>query len=115
MLHLFLAMHCAFLTMHCAFLTMHCAFLTMHCPFPVMHCPFLVMHCPFLGVLRPFLAMLHAFAATRCEGEDAIHEESRGHHALHRVPDPSRGRGSACVGSDSARETTGPAYVGMPR
>jgi len=94
MLHLFLAMHCAFLTMHC---------------------PFLVMHCPFLGVLRPFLAMLHAFAATRCEGEDALHEESRGHHALHRVPDPSRGRGSACVGSDSARETTGPAYVGMPR
>ncbi len=27
-----------------------------------------------------WLAMLRAFAAMRCGGEDAIHEESRGHH-----------------------------------
>lgn len=35
---------------------------------------------------RPFLAVLHAFAVTLCEGEAAIYEESRGHHALHRLP-----------------------------
>jgi hypothetical protein len=62
----------------------------------------------------PFLAMLHAFAATRCEDKDAVHEESRGHHARHGMPDPSRGRGSECVGSSSECETTRSLYVGMP-
>jgi hypothetical protein len=70
--------------------------------------PFLAMHCP-------FRAMLHAFVATPFEGEDAIHEESHGHRALHRVPDLLRERGSEYVGSSSERETMRPGYVGMPR
>jgi hypothetical protein len=59
--------------------------------------------------------MLHAFATTRCEGEEGRHEELRGPHALHGAPDPSRERGSECVGNSSERETTRPVCVGMPR
>jgi hypothetical protein len=81
-------------------------------PFLAMHCPLLPMLHPFLAMARPFQAMLHAFAATRREGEDASHEESRSHHALHGVPDPSRESGSACLGCSSERETTRSAYVG---
>jgi hypothetical protein len=77
--------------------------------------PFLPMHCPFLGMLHAFLAILHEFAATQSEAEDAIHEESRAHRPLHRVPDPSRWRGSECVGSDSERAMMRTARVGMPR
>jgi hypothetical protein len=83
----------------------------------------------FLGMLRPLLAMLSlvlttprqsrgcavAFAATLCESVDAIHEESHGHHALHRVSDPSRARGSERVGSSSERKGTRHAYVAMAR
>ena len=98
---------------------MLCAKVGMLHPFLEMLHPLLPMHCPFLAMLRPlllthhpFLAMLHAFGATRCEGEDASHEESRGHYTLHGVPDPSRRRGCECVGSSSERETTRPACVG---
>jgi hypothetical protein len=59
-----------------------------------------------------FAAMRQAFVAMRCEGKDANHEESCGHHALHGVRDPSRERRSECVGSSSGRETTRPARVG---
>jgi hypothetical protein len=79
-----------------------------------MVCPFLGALCAFLGMLHSFLGMLYALAATLCEGEDAIHEELRGHHALHGVPDPFRERARECVGSSSERETMPPAYVGMP-
>jgi hypothetical protein len=58
--------------------------------------------------------MRHVFAATRCEGEDVNHEESRAHHSLHGAPDSPRGRGRECVGSSSRRETTRPARVAMP-
>jgi hypothetical protein len=77
--------------------------------------PFLAMLRPFLAMRCPFLAMLHAFAATRCEGEAAIHEGLHGHRALHGVPDLFRERGSECVGSSSEHETMRPACVGMPR
>jgi hypothetical protein len=77
--------------------------------------PFLGVLYPFLGTLHSFLGMLYVFAATLCEGEGAIHEELRGHRALHGVPDPFRERGSECVGSSLERETTRPACVGMPR
>jgi hypothetical protein len=87
---------------------------TLH-PFLGMPCPFLPMHCPFLPMLHAFLAMLHAFAATQTEAEDAVHQESRAHRPLHRVPDPSRVRRSECVGSDSERATMRTARVGMPR
>ena len=97
------------------FLGMHCPFFPMHCLFLAMHCPFLPMHCPSLAMLHAFLAMLHAFAATPSEAEDAIHEESRARRPLHGVPDPSRGRGRECVGSDSERGTMRSARVGMPR
>jgi hypothetical protein len=73
------------------------------------------MLCAFLGTLYPFLGMLHAFLGMPCEGEDAIHEESRGLHALHGVRGPFRRRGNECVGSSWERETTRYAYVGMPR
>jgi hypothetical protein len=67
------------------------------------------------------------FAATLCEGEGAVHEESVGHPALHGVhflvlttprqsrgrAVPSRPRGSDWVGSGSERATTRPAHVGM--
>jgi hypothetical protein len=102
----FLAMHCPRPVMHCPLLATHCAFLAMHCPFLVMHCLFLAMHCPLLATHCPFLAMLHAFAATCSECEDARHEESHGHHALHGVLDRFHGRGSECVGSCSERKTT---------
>src|SRR5580704_185768 len=89
---------------------------------------FLAMLRPFLATRYPFLGMLHAFAATLCEREDAIHEESRGHRALHGMlflvlttprqsrgrAVPSLGRGSECVGTPSEGETTRYAYVGMP-
>jgi hypothetical protein len=100
--------------MRCTKVGMLHAFLAMLCPFLAMLCPFLAMLCPFLGMLCPFLAMLHAFAATPCESEDAIHEELHGHHALHGVPDASRGRESEFVRSSSERERRRPAYVGMP-
>jgi len=96
-------------------LSMHRPFLAMRRAPRGMRCPLLPMHRPFLAVARPFLAMLRAFAATRCEGEVAIHEEPRGHHALHAVPDPSRERGSSCVGSGSECETTRYAHLGMHR
>jgi hypothetical protein len=48
-----------------------------------MHRPLSPMLRPFTAMHRTSLAMLDAFAATLCEGEDAIHEESGGHHALH--------------------------------
>jgi hypothetical protein len=138
----FLAMLCPHLAMLCPHLAMLrlfpallCPHLAMLRPFLVMPHPFLVMLCPHVALLRPFLmmlrlflAMLHAFAVTRREGEEAIHEEAPGHHALRGVlflvsttlrqnrghAAPSRGRGSACVGSSSEREATRPAYVGMP-
>jgi hypothetical protein len=74
-----------------------------------------VMRAAFLAMLCPFPVRLHAFAAILCEGVDASHEESRGHHALHGVPYPCRGRRSECVGSSSKRETTRRSCVGMPR
>ena len=78
-------------------------------------CPFLGVLYPFLAMLHPFLGALYAFAATLCEGEGAIHEELREHHALHGMLDPFRARRSECVGSSSERETTRSACVGMPR
>jgi len=60
-------------------------------------------------------SLLNAFPAMRSEGDDAVHEESHRHHALHGVPDPSRKRGSECLGRCSQRQTAGPAYVGLPR
>jgi hypothetical protein len=120
-----------------------CAKLGMHYAFLAMRRPFRVMLYPFLAMLHAFPAMLHEFAATRSEGEDAICEESRGHHALQGVLFPvlttprsrvsttlrqsrrravGRGRavpfhwiGSECVGSSSERATMHSAYVGMPR
>jgi hypothetical protein len=90
-------------------------FVTMlHPPLPMLH-PLVAMLHPFLPMRRPFVAVLYAFAATRCEREDALHEESHDHHALHGVPDPSLERRSECVGSSSERATTRPAYVGIPR
>jgi hypothetical protein len=62
---------------------MHRPFLAMLCLFLAMLCPLLAMPCPLLAMLCLFFGMLHAFAATLCEGEDDIHERSRGHHALH--------------------------------
>jgi hypothetical protein len=73
------------------------------------------MLCPFLGMLHPLLGIPWAFAATLCEGEDAFHEELRGHHALRGVPDPFRERRREFVGSSSERETTRPTDVAMPR
>jgi hypothetical protein len=70
---------------------------------------------PFVAMPRPFAALLHALAATRSEGEDAVHEESSGHHVRHGVPDPYRARGSERVGSSSERATTLPVRVGMRR
>jgi hypothetical protein len=81
-------------------------FLAMHRSKPAMRHPVLAMH-------HAFAALLHAFAATRCEGEVAVHEESFGHHVRHGVPDPCRARGSERVGSSSERVTTRPARVGM--
>ena len=66
--------------------------------------------------------MLHEFAGTPYEGDEGIHEESRGHRAFLRVlftilttPRQSRGNGSECVGSFSERETVRRGYFGMPR
>jgi hypothetical protein len=101
--------------MPCPFLGMPCPFLGTLYPFLGMLCAFLGMLCAFLGMLHAFLGMLHAFLGMPCEGEDGIHEESRGLHALHRVLGPSRRRGNECVGSSWERETTRYAYVGMPR
>jgi hypothetical protein len=67
------------------------------------------------GRAVPFLAMLHAFAATRCEGEDAVHEESPRHQAICPLSDLFRRRGSECVGSSSVRETTCFTHFVMPR
>jgi len=94
---------------------MPCPFLGMLHAFAATLCPFLGMLYPFLGTLYPFLGMLHAFLGMPYEGEDGIHEESRGLHALHGVLGPSRRRGNECVGSSWERETTRYAYVGMPR
>jgi hypothetical protein len=58
-------------------------------------------------MLRALPAMLHVFAATLCEGEDAIYEESGHYH-------PFRGRGSQCAGRRSERETARYARVAMP-
>jgi hypothetical protein len=129
------AMPCAKFGMLHPFLATHRPFLAVLRPFRATLHPFLAtlrpfratLH-PFLALLQPFVARLHAFAATRCEGEDARHEESRGHHALRSVPFlvlttlrqsreravPSRERGSECVGSSSERGTTRHAYVAMP-
>src|ERR1700733_4894801 len=80
-----------------------------------MPCPFLGMLHAFAATLCSFLGMLHAFLGMPYEGEDGIHEESRGLHALHGVLGPSRRRGNECVGSSWERETTRYACVGMPR
>jgi hypothetical protein len=93
---------------------MPCPFLGMLYAFAATPCPFLGTLCTFLGTLCAFLGMLHAFAATPRQGEDAIHEESRGLHSLCGLLGPFRGRGSGCGGSSSERETTRYAYVGMP-
>jgi hypothetical protein len=77
--------------MRCTKVGMLHLFLAMRCPFLAVHRPFLTMRRPLRPMQRPLPAMLHAFVATRCEGEDASDEESRGHHALHGVPYPSRG------------------------
>ena len=74
-------------------------FVAMLRPLLAMRSPFVAMLRPLLAMLRRFLAVLRVFAATRSEGEDASHEESRGHRTLHGVPDPSRGRGKECVAS----------------
>ncbi len=95
MLHPFLAMLYLFLGMLCPYLGMLRPLQPMSRPFPAMRYPFPALHRPFFAMLHAFPAMLHAFAAMRCEGEDAIHEESRGHHALHAVPDPFRRRGTS--------------------
>jgi hypothetical protein len=79
----------------------------MLCLFLAMLCPFLRLLSRYLAMLCPCVAILHAFAATRREGEGAIHEESRGDRVLHGVP-------SECVGSCSEREMTRSAYVGIP-
>src|ERR1700733_13577403 len=64
-----------------------------------MPCPFLGMPCPFLGTLWPFLGMLHAFLGMPCEGEDGIHEESRGLHALHGCSAHPAGEGTSALGA----------------
>jgi len=84
-------MRCTKVGMLHLFLAMRCPFLAVHRPFLTMRRPFLTMRRPLRPMQRPLPAMLHAFVATRCEGEDASDEESRGHHALHGVPYPSRG------------------------
>jgi len=99
----------------CAKVAMRYPFLAVHRSLLPMHYPFRAMRDPYLPMLHPFLPMLHAFAATRYEGEDAIREESRGHHARHGVPDRSRERGSAHVGCSEEHVATRPARVGMPR
>jgi hypothetical protein len=96
------------------FLAVHRSLLPLHYAFPAMLHPLLPRLYPLLPRLRLFAAMLHAFAATPCEGEDAVHEESRGHHALHGMPDPFRERRSERVGCSSERATTGPASIGIP-
>jgi hypothetical protein len=90
-------------------------FLAMRRSIPATRRPLLPIHRPFVAMRRPFRAMLHAFAATRSEGEDALHEESVGHPALHGVlflvlttPRQSRGRAVPSRGSGSE-------YVGMHR
>jgi hypothetical protein len=103
-----------FLGLHCPLHPMRRPFLGMQCPLRPMRRPFLRMQCPLRPIQRPFLAMLHALAAALREREDALHEESHGHHALHRVPNPLRGRERECVGSSSERATTRHARVGMP-
>jgi hypothetical protein len=76
---------------------MRCAKVGVLYPFLATHRPFLATRRAFLAMLSlvsttsrqsrgrsvPFPATLHAFAVTRSEGEDGIHEESCGHHALH--------------------------------
>jgi hypothetical protein len=128
MLHPFLAMHCPFLaTLHPFPATLRPFLATLRPfpatlrpfpatlrPFPATLRPFVATRRPLLPMLRPFLAMLHAFAATRCEGEDASHEESRGHPALLWMGDPSRQRGSA-GGSSQERASTRSFDAGMPR
>jgi hypothetical protein len=114
MLYSFLAMPCPFLAMPCPFPAMLFANAGMLHPFLGMDRPLPAMLCPFTTVLRAFPAMLHVFAGMPCEGEDAVPEESRGHHALHWIPDASHGRGDECVGSSSERETTRPAYLEIP-
>jgi hypothetical protein len=108
MLYPFLAMLCPSLAMLFANAVMLHPFLGMHRPLPAMLCPFLAM-------LRAFPAMLHVFAPMPCEGEDAVPEESRGHHALHWIRDASLGREDECVGSSSERETMRPAYLEIPK
>jgi hypothetical protein len=100
--------------MPCAKVGVRRPFLAMRHPFLGMRRPFLAMRRPLLPMHRSFVAMPYAFAATRCEGEDARHEESLVRSALHSMPDPCRGRGSQCVGSSSERETTRHAYIGVP-
>jgi hypothetical protein len=135
-------MRCAKVGMLHPFLGIHRLLLGIHRLLLAIHRPLLAMLCLILPTHRPFVAMLRAFAATRCEGEGTVREESGGHHALHSLlllvlttprqsrgravlvlttprqsrgrAVPSRGRGSECVGSSSERETTRSAYVGMP-
>jgi hypothetical protein len=57
--------------------------------------------------------MLHAFATTRCEGEAAGREESPGHHAICRLSDPFRGRGSECVGMHRLLVAMDHSFLGM--
>jgi hypothetical protein len=104
-----------FLAMHRSKLAMRRPLLPIHWPFVAMRRPFLPIQRPFVAMRRPSPAMLHALAATRSEGEDAVHEESFGHHVRHGVPDPYRARGSKRVGSSSERATTRPAHVRMQR
>jgi hypothetical protein len=103
------------LAMHRSNPAMRRPLLPIHRPFVAMRRPLLPIHRPFVAMRRPFPALLHAFAATRCEGEDTVHEESFGHHVRHGVLDPYRARGSERVGSSSERATTRPAHVGMRR
>ena len=104
-----------FLAVHRSLLPLHYAFRAMLYPLLPMLYPLLPMLHPLAPMLHPLAAVLHAFAATRCEGEDAVHEESFGHHVRHGVPDPYRARGSERVGSSSERATTLPVRVGMRR
>jgi hypothetical protein len=104
-------------------------FLAMRRSIPAMCRPLLPIHRPFVAMRRPFQAMLHAFAATRSEGEDALHEESVGHPALHGVlfpvlttprqsrgrAVPSRGRGSEFVGMRRPHLVMNRSLLGMRR
>ena len=89
----------------------HPTFRAMRCPFLTTLHPFLAMHCPFLTMLHPLRTMLYLFAATRHEGEDASHEESRGHHAFEATGDGGADAGGDAT-PDAPSDATDDSYEG---